>query len=403
MSRLQGPARADRRSDATRATRALWICAGIAALWLPGAAAAAPRRAPRTQAAGSTTPDSAAGLLRRGRALVARGRYAEAVAVLDAALRETPDDPLVLNELGVALREVGNLARAEAVCRKAAEAEPPRVRASALYNLGRVLERRRDTAAALAAYRDSLQLRHTRIVRERLLALDPTATSEVTRTHPLEGPVPSIEQWCSQQGDECGPDGTETLVSLPDRDPWPEPDPPWRPGQHAPWDELRIVVSQRHGTECVLGLRTKRGWFVDRIPDCGAAHYTGRTVRVQLEDAIPSAGSHELQLRLSSHDPYRDWDPATRSSAYNEDVYGAAVICGLGPSGVPHCTPSIELLSNDGRGGLAPRWAHGLLVLEPVAANDWHDAAAEASPCRDGCDLPPRLRELAGRHRVSFP
>jgi hypothetical protein len=79
------------------------------------------------------------------------------------------------------------------------------------------------------------------------------------------------------------------------------------------------------------------------------------------------------------------------------------VICGLGPSGVPHCTPSIELLSNDGRGGLAPRWAHGLLVLEPVAANDWHDAAAEASPCRDGCDLPPRLRELAGRHRVSFP
>jgi tetratricopeptide (TPR) repeat protein len=383
------------------------ICAGVAVVWLPGVAAAAPRKVTGKPAAASTrVDDSAAGLLRRGRALVARGRYAEAVTVLDAALGKTPDDPLVLNELGVALREVGDLARAETVCRDAAKAAEPRVRAAALYNLGRVLERRRDTAAAIAAYRDSLQLRHTRAVRERLIALDPTATSEVTRTHLMQGPVPSIEQWCSQQGELCEPGHGELVVSLRDPDPSHEPDPEWPPGQHAPWDELRVIVSQVHATECVVGLRTNRGWFVDRIPDCAAAHYSGRSVRVELDDAIASAEGHELQLWLRSFDPYRTWDPASQSSAYATEDYAAVMICGLGPSGVPHCTPSIGLITMDGEtpdsGGLAPSWAHGLLVLDPVA-NPGHDASDEPSPCRDGCVLPPRLRELAGRHRVIFP
>jgi len=382
--------------------RARWICVGIAVLSLPGAAAAAPRKAARRQAAGSVSLEgSAAELLRRGRALAARGRHADAVAVLDAALRASPDDPLVLNELGVALREVGDLVRAEAVCREAAKAAEPRVRAAALYNLGRVLERRRDTAAAIAAYRDSLQLRHARSARERLIALDPTFTTEVTRTHPLQGPLPSIEQWCSQQGELCGPRDAEIFVALPDPDPSHEPDPAWRPGQHAPWEELRVMVSQRQETTCVVGLRTKRGWFVDQIPDCAAAHYSGRGVRVQLDDAIASAEGHELQLRFRGYDPYRTWDAASQHSAYATEDHGAVVICGLGPSGIPHCTPSIELVSNDGAGALDPGWAHGLLVLEPVDSSQ--DADAEPSPCRDGCDLPPRLRELAGRHRVVFP
>ncbi|HEX3478876.1 MAG TPA: tetratricopeptide repeat protein, partial [Kofleriaceae bacterium] len=304
------------------------------------------------------------------------------------------------------LREVGDLTRAEAVCRQAANAAEPRVRAAALYNLGRVLERRRDTAAALAAYRDSLQVRHTRIVRERLIALDPTATSEVTRTHPLQGPVASLEPWCTQQGERCGPSDVTIVAALADPDPSQKPDPAWPPGQHAPWDELRIFVSQVHETECVVGLRTKRGWFVDRIPDCAAAHYSGHEAEVQLDDAIAGAEGNELQLVLRSFDPYRTWDPASQHSAYATEDHEAVLVCGLGPSGIPHCTPSIGLISTDDAtpesGGLAPSWAHGLLVLDPVA-DPWHDADAEPSPCRDGCVLPARLRELAGRHRVSFP
>jgi tetratricopeptide (TPR) repeat protein len=403
--RLQGLAQVERPGSMAGRCGA-WICAGIAVVWLPGMAAAAPRKVTGKQAAASTSvDDSAAGLLRRGRALMARGRHAEAVAVLDAALARTPDDPLVLNELGVALREVGDLARAETVCRDAAKAAEPRVRAAALYNLGRVLERRRDTAAAIAAYRDSLQLRHTRSVRERLIALDPSATSDVTRTHPLQGPVPSLESWCTQQGERCGPNDITIVASLADPDPSQKPDPRWPPGQHVPWDELRVIVSQVHDTECVVGLRTKRGWFVDRIPDCAAAHYTGRGASVQLDDAIASAEGNELQLQLRSFDPYRTWDPESQHSAYATEDYEAVLICGLGSSGVPHCTPSIGLIMDGATfdsGGLAASWAHGLLVLEPLA-DPGHDAGDEPSPCRDGCVLPPRLRELAGRHRVIFP
>src|SRR4051812_43442479 len=330
-----------------------WICVAIAVLWLPGAAGAAPRKVARTQTARSkttrsqTTDDSPAGLLRRGRALVARGRHAEAVAVLDAALRASPDDPVVLDELGVALREVGDLARAEAVCRAAAKATEPRVRAAALYNLGRVLERRRDTAAAIAAYQDSLQLRYTRSVRERLIALDPSFTTELTRTHPLQGPVPSLEQWCSQQGELCGPGDDAVLASLPDPDPSHEPDPAWRPGQHAPWDELRVMIFRNDAAGCVVGLRTRRGWFVDRIADCAAAHSSGREALVQLEDGIAGAEGSELQLWFSSNDPMRVWDPASQHSAAGTDEYEALVICGLGPSGIPHCTTGIGLVSKD--------------------------------------------------------
>ena len=238
--------------------RALSLCTRILFLSLPGVAAAAPPKTTHIQTATSKDPiDGASGLLRRGRALVASGRFAEAVKVLDAALRKAPDDPRVLNELGVALREVGDLVRAEAACRQAAKAEPPKVRASALYNLGRVLERQGDTWAAISAYQESLQLRHTRTVRERIIEIDPTGTSEVTRTHPLQGPLPSIEEWCKQQKEErCGPEAFTILVSLPDPDPSHPADPRWLPGKHAPWEEVRVFDLLSHDRDCVVGLRT---------------------------------------------------------------------------------------------------------------------------------------------------
>src|SRR5438045_1009082 len=98
MSRPQSRAPVDRPPGSIASQRARWVCSGIAALWLPGAAAAAPRKATHrpTEDLTSTT-GSAETLLRRGRALVARGRHAEAVKVLDVALRESPDDPIVLN------------------------------------------------------------------------------------------------------------------------------------------------------------------------------------------------------------------------------------------------------------------------------------------------------------------
>jgi tetratricopeptide (TPR) repeat protein len=384
----------------------LWILTGLAALALPGVAAAAPHKiAPHKSARPPSLADTPEAQLRRGRALAARHRYADAVKVLDAALRAMPDDPRVLNELGVALRETGDLARAETVCRDAAKAEAAELRAAALYNLGRVLERRGQAEAAIAAYQDSLRIRHTRAVRERLVALDPMATSEVTRTHPLDGPVASIEDWCnSQKAGQCDLHNN-VLDPDPDSSQRSDPQSPWQPGRHSPWQEMRVFVVQAETTECALGVRTARGWFVGRVMDCSTAAYPRHAFNVELEDVIASAQGDELQLDLSSVEGYRTWDPETRSSAYAESEFEALVVCGLGPSGTPHCTPSIQLTTPDKDAGssenagpseagswdckLAARWAKGLLILESAAG--------------DGTPLKPSSCPLAGRHRVIFP
>src|SRR5262249_25114020 len=83
------------------------------------AAAAAPKKvvrdAPALTDAQRAANKQMAAELRRGRALSDKGKHAEAVAAFDAALRAVPDEPHVLLELGVSLRAVGDLARAEAV------------------------------------------------------------------------------------------------------------------------------------------------------------------------------------------------------------------------------------------------------------------------------------------------
>ncbi len=117
------------------------------------------------------------------------------------------------------------------------------------------------------------------------------------------------------------------------------------------------------------------------------------------------AQGHELQLDLSSTEGYRTWDAASQHSAHAESEFEALVVCGVGPSGIPHCTPSILLKppsddagsSEDGRPSkgdlwncdLAARWAKGLLILESTAD--------------DGTPLESSHCPLAGRHRVIFP
>jgi tetratricopeptide (TPR) repeat protein len=162
----------------------------ILILLFVAAASAAPKKVVRDAPAPTDAQKSAsrtmAAELRRGRALAGKGQHAAAVAAFDAALGAVPDEQRVLLELGWELRAAGDLARAEEVCRKGARpgVEPP-LRAPALYNLGRVLEDKGDKSGAIAAYRESLGLRENRIVRERLLDLDPTAQSDATRPQPM--------------------------------------------------------------------------------------------------------------------------------------------------------------------------------------------------------------------------
>lgn len=117
--------------------------------------------------------------LRRGRAAARRGDREGAIEQLRASIAELPLESAQC-ELGWALHQSGENEAAEAPLRAAVErfgrrarvgAREQRTYAACLYNLGRVLESREQTAQALAAYRRSLELRPNRVVRERLAAL----------------------------------------------------------------------------------------------------------------------------------------------------------------------------------------------------------------------------------------
>lgn len=97
---------------------------------------------------------------------MARGRKGGgSIADLRAALAAIPDDPVALQELGLALYRNGDLKESEAATRRAIErTREPKLRAAALYNLGLLLEDRGDLAGALDAYRRSQQDRpHTAV------------------------------------------------------------------------------------------------------------------------------------------------------------------------------------------------------------------------------------------------
>lgn len=328
--------------------------------------------------------------LRRGRGLAGKGQHAEAIAAYEKALTSVPDEPHVLLELGVELRAAGDLARAEEVCRKVARpGGDPALRAPALFNLGRVLEDRKDQDGAVAAYRESLKLRENRFVRERLFALDPTAQSDVTRPAPLDGPVASLAAWCAAH--------KETPCHLDDAAVGGTLDAP-----AAPWLEARVFTIEDEGEiDCALGVRTRKGWYVAKLEYC-ADHEFRHDVQVELaaNDGIPSGTGAELVVTFRGTDSMKDFDPQMGHSVccIDQDLVLVSV-CGVGPSGAPACTPQLQLTPvligrKTSEVHLEARFTDGELELVRADGKPIEDARAR---------LDPDLRGLAGRHRILFP
>ena len=61
---------------------------------------------------------------RRGRMLLERGLFGEALAAFEGALLEKPGDPDLLNGMGAALRSLGRYDEANACFRRSLEADP---------------------------------------------------------------------------------------------------------------------------------------------------------------------------------------------------------------------------------------------------------------------------------------
>lgn len=107
--------------------------------------------------------------LAEAQAEVQAGRYAEAVARLQALIRESGPEAQALAELGWALFHAGQLEEAERVTHEALElTRSDRLKGALLYNLGRMAEARGEVAAAIERYVESLAVRDSRTVQRRL-------------------------------------------------------------------------------------------------------------------------------------------------------------------------------------------------------------------------------------------
>jgi tetratricopeptide (TPR) repeat protein len=128
--------------------------------------------------------------LQAGRTLAKAAKWPEAIAELEAALVAIPGDDRALSELSFAAMSSGDAAKARTAGRQAVlVATDPKIKAAALYNLGRV-EEVAAPAKAAALYKESLALRPNKIVQQRLADL---ATRGADVAAPLPCATPMAE------------------------------------------------------------------------------------------------------------------------------------------------------------------------------------------------------------------
>lgn len=136
--------------------------------------------------------------LGEGRKLTRAGEYQGAVAAFQEALKIQPSDPRALCELGWAAFNGDDLDTAESSLRRsvhrlsgaseelAATSSHKNLVGGCLYNLGRVVEKRGETAEAIEHYKRSLEVRPNKVVEARLAELTAKATAAPSGGGPLD-------------------------------------------------------------------------------------------------------------------------------------------------------------------------------------------------------------------------
>ncbi|MFT3697783.1 MAG: tetratricopeptide repeat protein [Kofleriaceae bacterium] len=110
------------------------------------------------------------------------------------------DDPRKQAEAGYAAFQKKDYDTAEKLTRQAIDGAgtDEQVKGAALYNLGQILEAKKDKTGAAKAYKDSLALRKNGIVRDALRALDPAAAddSDTFKPKAMQGPFGTMDDYC---------------------------------------------------------------------------------------------------------------------------------------------------------------------------------------------------------------
>lgn len=153
--------------------------------------------------------------LNAGRKLAAAKDWPGAIKAFESALASSPDEPRALADLAWSAIQTNDLDRAEAANKRAlTHAKEPKLRASVLYNIGRVAEARDNKEAAKKAYGESLTLRDNAEVKKRFEALGGAGAvpaAQPRSSAPCRELVRNIESLCAclQKTDLMIPEGVK--------------------------------------------------------------------------------------------------------------------------------------------------------------------------------------------------
>lgn len=345
-----------------------------------------------------------------GRRLHQAQDYEGALAAYARALDLVPDDPRTLSEQGWAALFAGRLTEADAALRHAEQRvgdDDPKLRASILYNQGRVAEARNETHAAIDAYQRSLRLRPHSATYQHLVALEGgTRYAFGPAVRRLQGPYARLGELCQQEralSEAAGEgDGTTEFACLPDAAKGSfaaAVEVVASPSPASPWKALRFVETRPspYAVRVHAALRTDEGWFA--LPDVaalsrGTPGTTESATRLGARvEPLGAQGALGVVLEVETR-----WVVTAGSAELESETHRVEFLCGVGPSGVPSCTGALPRASQARRRGTSgeveqSEWAvsrlvtpEGLLVLEGD---------------RDALDEP--VAAVLGEHPVAFP
>jgi hypothetical protein len=280
-------------------------------------------------------------VLGRARSHEVRGEFSEAAAAYREALTLSPGAPRALDALARALLGAGDLPAALAAATEATErAVDARSAAMAHFTRYRVLSKQGDVAEARRALRRS----HDLLPRgETVKALEGEADLDkidLLTPLPVEGPL-ALADLCKGRAPDpapagwtCDPDQGRDDVGINKLDP-----------VTGPFAEARLFeVGTPARSDCLLAMRTDAQWWVlDLLPGCRSA-----TTSIQSKDlaiAQPQTGGPpHLVSEIEVTARWSEISPDGLDSEV-EDIDRFTVLCSVGPSKVPTCTPHIPLSS----------------------------------------------------------